>query len=263
MRRLSKCDRIAVDCEGVNLSRQGRLCLLQIASPDAVFFFDIIGADLQGNSLGKILFENGGLRDLLENPTVWKVMHDCRHDSDALFHQFNVNLGPVIDTQVVFSVLRKVRGMPVGLPVSMKTLLKKFTGATEEELAMKNTVKDFMKGDGDFWLRRPLSEQALQYARLDVEHLLYVAELLAKYIRGADKNGWAKVLVGSRHYVTVFRDDEHGPRKAQQQYEQMARVARRQRIAFEKDKRVESHRQVDPLRKFTFDQACVLQALAT
>lgn len=260
VRKLGRCERIAVDCEGVALSRKGKLCLVQIASQDAVYFFDLVGRD--GGDAGRMLFEEGGLKGLLEDPRVWKVTHDCRSDSDALYHQFGVKLGPVIDTQVVFSVLRKARGMPEGLPVSMRTLLKKFAGASEEDLLVKHAVKDEMRGDDDFWLKRPLSEQAMQYARVDVEHLLYVTELLGRYINSADKDGWARVLEGSKAYVSVFRDDEDGPRKAQLQYEQLARVARRQRVKYEKEKRVEIHQRTDPMRKFSFDVTSVLQALA-
>lgn len=257
---LSKFQRVAVDCEGVQLSRTGRLCLVQIAGPDVVYFFDVVGRGDVG--WGRLLFEKGGLKGLLESEDVWKVMHDCRHDSDALFHQFGVRLAPVIDTQVVFSVLRKARGMPEGLPVSMKTLLKKFAGATEEQLEVKNAVKESMRGDGDFWLKRPLPKQALVYARLDVEHLLFLTDLLGKYIHSADQTAWARVLEGSSEYVAVFRDDEHGPRKAAEQYEQMARVARRQRRAFEKNKRVELHHRSDPMKRFAFDHVRILQSLA-
>lgn len=260
--KLSLCARIAVDCEGVALSRTGRLCLLQVASQESIYVFDLIGPDATNTAFANAFFDAGGLKDLLESTDVCKVTHDCRHDSDALFHQFGVKLGPVIDTQVVFSVLRRVRGMPQGLPVSMKTLLRKFSGASEEELTMKNAIKDTMQENGDFWINRPLSHQALQYARLDVEYLLSITHLLAKYIDGADKEGWQTVLQESQEYLTVFRDDEDGPRKAQQQYEQMARVARRQRVAHEHIKRIERHQSSDPMRKFEFDHTLVLQALA-
>lgn len=260
--QLSQFSRIAVDCEGVQLSRTGRLCLLQMASPDCIYVFDLIGDNPDDDGWGKRFFEVSGLKKLLESPRVHKVMHDCRHDSDALFHQFGVKLGPVIDTQVVFSVLRRVRGMEVGLPVSLRTLLKKFAGASEEQLFMKNAVKDIMRDDGDYWLRRPLSPEALQYARLDVEYLLSVTKQLANYIDGADKHGWQDVLKASQDYLTVFRDDEDGPRKAQQQYEQMARVARRQRVAFDHTRRVQTHQNNDPMRRFVFDTSRVLEALS-
>lgn len=253
--------RIAVDCEGVALSRTGRLCLLQMASPDNIYIIDLVSSNDSDPDYAHALFHEGGLKGLLEGENICKVMHDCRHDSDALYHQYGVKLGPVIDTQVVFSVLRRVRGMPEGLPVSLKTLLKKFAGATEEELLMKNTVKESMQGNGDFWLKRPLPQQALLYARLDVEYLLSISHLLSKYIEGADKNAWEMVLKESQGYVTVFRDDQHGPRKAQKQYEQMARVARRQRLAHERTKRVKIHQSVDPMRKFTFDHTLILQSL--
>lgn len=254
------CGRVAVDCEGVQLSRSGRLCLLQVASDDCIFIFDLVGEteDWAGR-----FFEQGGLRQLLEAQHIWKVMHDCRHDSDALFHQFGVKLGPVLDTQVVFSVLRRVKGKVPGLPVSLKTLLKKFAGATEEELHMKNSIKDTMRGDDDFWLNRPLSATSLRYARLDVEYLLSITQLLHKYIDGADNKAWQIVISESQQYLIVFREDENGPRKAQQQYEQQARVARRQRVADDHTRRIQAHQLTDPMRKFSFDMAPILNALTT
>ncbi|PXF46559.1 piRNA biogenesis protein EXD1 [Gracilariopsis chorda] len=255
---LSEFNRIAVDCEGVALSRTGRLCLLQLASPNHLYLIDLVRDEPDH---ARAMFEQGGLKHLLQNPKVYKVIHDCRHDSDALYHQFGVKLAAVIDTQVVFAVLRKARGMPEGLPVSLKTLLKKFTSATEDELGMKNAIKTSMQGDDDFWLRRPLSQEALQYARLDVEHLLSITSTLSRYIRTADPNAWKIVLKRSQFHVTVFRDDEHGPRKAQQQYEHMARIARRQRLAFTAEKRIEKLRATDPLRSFTFDRSLVVQLM--
>ena len=36
---------IAVDCEGVNLGRNGRLCLVQIATPSKPYLFGMIPSD--------------------------------------------------------------------------------------------------------------------------------------------------------------------------------------------------------------------------
>lgn len=254
---LGKYTRLAVDCEGVKLSRTGRLCLIQVASPDTVYIFDLIDSDSQA------LFDAGGLKELLENLSVHKIIHDCRHDSDALYHQFGVKLGPVIDTQVMFSVMRRARGMEEGLPVSLKTLLRKFSYADDAEFGVKNTVKESMKDNNDFWLKRPLSEQALCYARFDVEHLLDISQILSRLINGSDKNAWENVLEESRRYLCLFRDDENGPRKAQQQYEQKARVARRQRVAFEQTKKAQLHRRNDPMRTFSFDHSRIVESLGS
>ncbi|CDF41063.1 unnamed protein product [Chondrus crispus] len=254
--RLSRFDRVAVDCEGVALSRKGKLCLVQVASVDGIFFFDVVD-----EKHGRQIFEEGGLRRLLENDRVSKVMHDCRHDSDALFHQFGVRLGPVVDTQVVFSELRKARGMEEGLPVSMRTLLKKFTGASEEDLVVKVAVRDQMSGDKELWQRRPLGEKAMQYARIDVEHLLFLEELLRGYLFDADRKAWETVREKSTEYVMVYRDDEDGPRKAQVRYDEMARMARRQRSKADKQKKMDMHQRTDPMRKFSFDAPKVVEAL--
>lgn len=258
---LSSKTRIAVDCEGVLLSRTGRLCLLQLASSEEIFVIDLVGDDPNDVHHAQNLFNKGGLKGLLEDSNVFKVIHDCRHDSDALFHQFGVKLGPVIDTQVAFTVLRRVRGMGEGLPVSLKTLLKKFQFATEGDLELKQSVKESMKGKDGFWLKRPLSEKALRYARFDVEHLLQIVQMLAKLIESVDKDAWQNVLDESQRYLLVFRNDEHGPRRAQQQFEQRAREARRRRTAFEQSKKVDFHRRNDPLRSFTFDHGRILESL--
>ena len=56
------------------------------------FVFDVV-------MLGTTLFDHG-LRALLESTTIVKLFFDCRRDSDALYHQFGVQLHCVLDTQV-------------------------------------------------------------------------------------------------------------------------------------------------------------------
>jgi exonuclease 3'-5' domain-containing protein 1 len=70
---LTKLEVIAVDCEGVNLSREGELCLVQIGTESKVYLVDVL-------EHGRALFEEGGLRALLESTKVRKVLHDCRYD---------------------------------------------------------------------------------------------------------------------------------------------------------------------------------------
>ncbi|OXB82276.1 UNVERIFIED_CONTAM: hypothetical protein H355_007973 [Colinus virginianus] len=82
---------ISVTGEGVNLCRHGKLSWLQIATKSRVFLFDIF-------CLGPPAFRNG-LRMVLEDKNILKVMHDCRWISDCLFHQYGVLLVNVFDTQ--------------------------------------------------------------------------------------------------------------------------------------------------------------------
>ena len=78
--------------EGVRVARSGVVCWMGLATKEFVYLFDIC-------SLGPPGFKYG-LKEILENPRIMKVVHDCRFISDALTHQFQVKLLYVFDTQV-------------------------------------------------------------------------------------------------------------------------------------------------------------------
>ncbi len=101
---LASAQTIAVDCEGVDLDRNGKLCLLALSpSVEKVYLFDV-------SVLGKDAFtsEAAGVtvKGLLESSTVRKLLYDVRADSDALYHQFGVRLAGVLDLQVAGGVRR-------------------------------------------------------------------------------------------------------------------------------------------------------------
>lgn len=70
------------DCEGLDLSREGQLCAMQIGIPNqndkqemTVFIIDVIQA-------GKDIVEH--VRELLESTKTLKVIHDARRDSEGM-----------------------------------------------------------------------------------------------------------------------------------------------------------------------------------
>lgn len=84
---------ISLDCEGINLGIKGELTLIEIGTVRGeAFIFDVL-------TCPDIITE-GGLKALLENDKVIKVIHDCRNDSVNLYSQFKVLLRNVFDTQV-------------------------------------------------------------------------------------------------------------------------------------------------------------------
>lgn len=84
---------ISVDCEGINLGVKGELTLIEIGTTSGeAFIFDVLACPA--------IMSDGGLKALLENESVIKVIHDCRNDSVNLFNQFKVLLRNVFDTQV-------------------------------------------------------------------------------------------------------------------------------------------------------------------
>lgn len=249
VKELMKSSRVAVDCEGVALSRTGRLTLMQVASETAVYIFDVAVG-------GRSLFD-AGLRLLLESPKCIKIMHDCRHDCDALKHQFDVHLAPVADTQISFAVLRDVRHLPTGLPVSLKTLLRKFCGVSEDDIAVKDSIKEEMRSNVNFWLERPIRTAGLAYARFDVVYLLHLAKVLAIHITDADSGGWNRVLEDSAAYSALFRDDSEGPRKENARWAVMVTEARGSQAIRDRRKALLELQASDPMMTFSFERQLV------
>ena len=77
-------DAIALDVEGVDLSRLGLISLVQLATKNACFVLDVLNAKPSDPLIR-------WLRALLESEVV-KVVHDCRMDSDALWHKLEIKL---------------------------------------------------------------------------------------------------------------------------------------------------------------------------
>ena len=95
---IDRAEPVAVDFEGIALSREGRLCLAQVVSADdsePVYLVDVV-------ALGADAFGVGRLGELLSSETLVKLVFDCRSDREALRHQFGVALNQVYDIQVVY-----------------------------------------------------------------------------------------------------------------------------------------------------------------
>ena len=110
---------IAVDCEGERLGRAGTLSLVQVATPDSrVYLFDVHDAAVRDAVL------DAGLRRVLESRKVTKLMHDCRRDSDALWHIAHTRLSGVLDTQIGHAIVTRATAGHVPLPTGLASILK-------------------------------------------------------------------------------------------------------------------------------------------
>ena len=92
---------IYVDLEGIDLSRQGSISMIQLLVPPApvVHLVDVFG--LQGQVFDTVGTTDKTLKDVLESAQYAKVFFDVRNDSDALFSHFGVDLKGVIDLQLI------------------------------------------------------------------------------------------------------------------------------------------------------------------
>lgn len=118
----------------------------------------------------------GGLRQLLENDTVIKIIHDCRNDSANLFAQFQIVLSNVFDTQSAHAVLQyqnEGREVYKVKNVSLNTLCELYGAPVNP---MKEQLKSLYRRDQRYWARRPLTREMLLYAAGDA--LLLINEPL-------------------------------------------------------------------------------------
>ncbi|KAH8696358.1 ribonuclease H-like domain-containing protein [Talaromyces proteolyticus] len=90
-----------LDLEGEQLSRNGKVSILQIFIPSEhhVYLVDV-------HSLGQKAFSTKGnnrltLQDILESVTVQKAIFDVRNDSDALYSHFGIRLSGIDDIQLM------------------------------------------------------------------------------------------------------------------------------------------------------------------
>eukprot|EP00435_Cladocopium_sp_Y103_P034925 s1955_g9.t1 len=170
---LSQEIEVAIDIEGVDLSRAGEVCLIQIcgAAMDKVFLFDI-------HQLREKAFEEGGLKQLLETPDILKIFYDVRADNDALYHLHQVEVQGAYDVQVLWH-LKFQHPDDIHLQV-LAIFFDESKVVTKAQLSRMDAIKDEglklfapeKGGSYEVWKRRPLRPILIQYAAMDVKFLL-------------------------------------------------------------------------------------------
>ena len=158
---------LAFDCEGVRLGKGGKLTLIQLmAKDDKIFIFDVL-------ALGESLFQNTGLREILESKEIWKVMFDCRDDSDSLWEEYKVKLSNVLDMQLLEYIVRPGLREPyvqsLGNTVKLGNTVNLFNAIGISDFAsLKKNVGKIIGRCPTVWKCRPLHEGLERYAALHV-----------------------------------------------------------------------------------------------
>lgn len=199
---IAKCEEVAFDSEGVDLSRHGPLTVAIISgtsSGDTVYVVDV--QKLGGE---RVFSETRpSFRAVLQHPNITKVTFDCRGDSDALFHQFGVKLCGVLDLQVLDQGVRiqtgeapPARSDYVNLPTvqGMNKIAERY-GVT--------TVKGSVSHKR--WGKRPLPKKEIKYAAKDV---VIIKELLTAMRETAtiSRKLVEAVREHSERYASFLRD---------------------------------------------------------
>lgn len=166
-----------IDLEGINLSRNGTISILQVYVHDLrhTYLLDV-------HTLGKALFATPGtnskktLKAILESASIPKVFFDIRNDSDALHAHFGINLAGIQDLQVMEFATRLHPGVYVnGLA---KCIEHDADMSSAERLDWKTTKEAGVRlfapergGSYEVFNQRPLKKEVLEYCVQDVEFL--------------------------------------------------------------------------------------------
>src|SRR5690606_15510948 len=126
-----------------------------------------------------VLIDPLGIRDwsafraLLVDPRIVKVLHSCSEDLLVFQAFLGVIPAPLFDTQIAASYLGH------GLSLSYQNLVKEKVGI---DLPKGETRSD--------WLQRPLTEEQLHYAALDVAYLPEIHRLQTAQLVREGKLDW-------------------------------------------------------------------------
>jgi len=165
--------------EGVNHGRDGSLSLIQMtAGPESkgknIFLFDI-------TILGRTAFEEGGLRSILEDQSVQKVLFDVRGDADSLAHNYQVRMRNIYDIQVMYAFrfseatdnfLKSLNIVLEKLPINLLS-----TAERQRLHRLKNEATNLFTTDRQIWDKRPLCRTLVDYTASGVMQLLCMKTL--------------------------------------------------------------------------------------
>jgi len=146
---------IAVDTESDSLySYFEKVCLIQFSTSQTDYLLDPLNVDI------------APLADLFADPSIEKIFHAAEYDILSLKRDYNFTFVNLFDTMLAARILGWKR---YGL------------GSILEEQFEVKLDKRFQRYN---WGQRPLSRQALDYARLDTHYLLRLQNVTKPTPRG-------------------------------------------------------------------------------
>tara|TARA_B110000003_G_scaffold138576_1_gene140211 strand:+ start:571 stop:1398 length:828 start_codon:yes stop_codon:yes gene_type:complete len=139
-----------------------RLALLQIKDDDEIYLIDAISID-DPKEHASFLFSDH----------VVKIFHSCKEDLEAIYSWTNKEMLNIFDTQLANSFLYD------DYSIGYQRLVEKRLGIV---LDKKETRSN--------WIRRPLSDEQLKYAALDVEYLIHLYIEQVEELSTSSKLDW-------------------------------------------------------------------------
>src|SRR4051794_40485593 len=193
-----KDGRFGLDTEFVSERRyRPLLCLVQVVVGERIEILDPLG-DLDPTPLAHALAD----------PEVEVVLHAGRQDVALLKRSWNTEFTNIFDTQIAAGFAG------YGAQSGYDSLVRSLLGVSA-------------KGAEGFsrWERRPLTDDQIEYARADVEHLLPMTDALQARLRDAGRLEWAREECQALEGST----DERTPQELFARLPRVRRLSKRQR----------------------------------
>ncbi|MBU6155024.1 MAG: HRDC domain-containing protein [Bdellovibrionales bacterium] len=182
---LSQATMIAFDTEFIRESTfYPKLEILQIATPSDAWLIDCQA--LSKNEMKPIL-------DVFQDPKILKIVHAAHGDQECLLSAYDILSSPVFDTAVGASLCG------LGDNIGLGNLIRSVLGI--------ELPKGYARTN---WSKRPLPKPVLEYALLDVKHLIEVAGILFERLDQNGRRAWAMELsakFGDRKLYEVPPED--------------------------------------------------------
>ena len=148
----------------MDLSREGIISIVQIATRKHCFILDVLG---KGVDDPLVVW----LREVLEDDSVTKIIHDCRMDSDALHHNLNIRHSKVHDTSCWHFVITGLEDQNLNNTLTQNGL--------QPNMVRKS---DDYKTNRAFWATRPLTALMLEWAEGDLRALFQLQDKQLKKV---------------------------------------------------------------------------------
>jgi ribonuclease D len=158
-KELSGNTRLAVDTESNSLhAYHEQVCLIQFSTPQTDYLVDPLAFD-----------DLSPLAPIFSNPLIEKIFHAAEYDLICLKRSFGITVSNLFDTMQAARILGYKQ-------VGLDSMLAEKLGVTIK--------KKYQKAD---WAERPLSQEMLNYARLDTHHLLDLRDCLQSELLEHDR----------------------------------------------------------------------------
>jgi ribonuclease D len=160
--QLARFSRVAVDLEADSLYHyREKVCLVQIAAGPLHAVVDTIRVP-NLDSLKPLFADNG----------VQKIFHGADYDVRSLYRDFGITIANLFDTQLASIYLgERETGLEAVLGKRYKIRLD----------------KRFQKKD---WTQRPLPKEMVEYAAMDVAHLVPLSDQLTAELKATQRMAW-------------------------------------------------------------------------